>query len=120
MAQKKHPFHLILSKKAAAGSNDLEQGQIPDGQLYCVQRTAIENETTAYTDLRILIAGAGGEFLLAEEDNPEAATLYWVDTPFYLREGQYLVCRLSGCTANDILKAYITGWWQAGRELADA
>ena len=116
----KYPFHFVLSAKAAAGSNDLAQEQIPDGRLYCIQRVAVENETTAYTDLRILIAGGGEEFLLVEEDNLTAATLYWMDEPAYLREGQYLVCRLSGCTANDVLKAYITGWWQEARELSDA
>ena len=116
MAQK-HPFHLVLSVKAAAGSNDLKQDEVPDGQLYCVQRVAVENETTAYTDLRILATGGAKEFLLVEEDSPQAATLYWTTDPVYLREGQYIVCRLSGCTANDVLKAYLTGWWQDAREV---
>ena len=113
----KHPFHLVLSKLASAGSNDLAQEGIPDGRLYCIQRAAVENKTTAYTDLRILIAGGGEEFLLEEEDSPQAATLYWMTDPVYAREGQYLVCRLSGCTANDVLKAYVTGWWQEAREV---
>ena len=117
MGRKKRPFHLILSAKAAAGSNDLAQEQIPDGRLYCIQRVAVENKTTSYTDLRILIGGGGGEFLLEEHDSPQAATLYWMTDPIYLREGQYLVCRLSGCTADNVLKAYITGWWQDVREV---
>lgn len=116
MAQK-HPFHLVLSKKASAGSNDLAQEEIPDGRLYCIQRVAVENKTSAYTDLRVLIGGGADEFLLEEQDSPQAATVYWLDKAVYLREGQYLVCRLSGCTANDVLKAYATGWWQDAREL---
>ena len=110
MAQKKQPFDLVLSKTAVAGSNDLRTEQVKPGWLWCVQRVAVENQTTLYTDLRILKAGRGAEFLLAEEDNPSAATLYWVDTPVYLMEGQYLVARLSGCTLSDVLKVYLTGW----------
>ncbi len=110
MARKKQPFDDVLTLVASDGSNDIATKQVPPGELWCVQRVAVENETTAYTDLRLLKAGRAAEFLLVEEDNPEVATLYWIDTPVYLMEGQYLVARLSGCTANDVLKMYLTGW----------
>lgn len=117
MASKKFPFALVLSKKAATGSNDLEMDLIEDGQLYCVQGVTVENETSAYTDLRILIGGVGEEMALFEEDTPQAATLYWTTDEVYLREGQALVCRLSGCTSGDKIRATLRGWWQQGREV---
>jgi len=102
---KKHPFDLKLAKVANAGSNDLAMDAVEDGRLYCVQHVAIENETSAFTDLRILKAGVGAELLLEEQDSPQAATLYWSTAAVYLTEGQYLVARFSGCTASDRLKA---------------
>lgn len=112
MAQKKQPFDRVLNLAASAGSNDLRTERVDPGWLLCVQRVAVENETSAYTDLRILKAGHGQEVLLVEQDSPAAATLYWTDEPFYLTTGQYLVCRLTGCSADDVLAAYVSGWKQ--------
>ncbi len=117
MGQKRHPFHLELGATASAGTNDLAQSRVDAGKLCCIQRVAVENETTTYTDLRILIDNFGVEFLLEEEDSPQAATLYWMTGEVYLREGQRLVARLTGCTASDVLRAYITGWWQQDGEV---
>lgn len=118
MGQKKHPFDRILAKVAAAGSNDVAMDPVDTGHLYCIQHVAVENETSSCTDVRLLKAGIGGEFLLEEEDNPQAATLYWSSQSYYLHEGQYLVARFTGCTASDRLRVYLTGWWQSGREVA--
>lgn len=117
MGHKKHPFDLVLSGKAVAGSNDIKQDEVVSGQLYCIQRFAVENETSGAADVRLFKAGVGGEFLLAEEDAVQVDTLYWIDTPFYLHEGQYAMARFTGCTANDTLKGYLTGWWSAAREV---
>ena len=117
MARKKQPFDEVIPLVAEAGSNDVETERVRHGELWCIQRAAVENETTAYTDLRLLKAGRGSELLLAEEDNPEAATLYWIDTPVYLMEGQRLVARLTGCTASDVVKLYVTGWKQKTAEI---
>lgn len=112
MAQKKQPFDLELTLDAADGSNDLQTDRVPSGFLSCIQHVAVENETTAYTDLRVMKARPGREFLLEEEDLPQAATLYWMADDFYLTEGQYVLVRLTGCTAGDKLRVYITGWMQ--------
>ncbi len=110
MGHKKNPFDDVLTLKASAGSNDLRTEQVKPGWLWCIQRVGVENETTAYTDLRILKAGRAAELPLEEQDSPQAATLYWMTNAVYLMEGQYVVARLSGCTADAVLKAYITGW----------
>lgn len=120
MGQKKYPFEDILTKQASAGSNDVQMSRIRSGWLYCIQHVAIENETNDCDDVRILKAGAGGEFLLFEEDATEAATLYWIDEDIYLTESQYLLVRFTGCTLADELKVYIRGWRQESRVLDDA
>lgn len=117
MAQKKQPFDLVLSKTAASGSNDTQSEPAESGELWCIQRLAAENQTTDFTELRILKTGGAGELLLAEQTGGLAATLYWVDQPFYLTEGQYIVARFTGCTASDILKVYLTGWKTQASEL---
>ena len=117
MGQKKHPFDRVLSARASTGSNDLQMDEIKSGRLYCIQRVSVENETSAATDVRLMKGGPGGEFLLEEKDTLSAATLYWTSEAFYLTEGQYLLARFSGCTADDVLKVYITGWWKEGYEV---
>ena len=117
MGQKKYPFHRELAATASAGTNELKTFVVVPGRLLCVQRVGVENETSTYTDLRILIDDFGEEFLLAEEDSPQAATLYWMTDTVYLRESQRLVARLTGCTASHVLRAYITGWWQQSGEV---
>lgn len=116
MGQKKHPFDLPLSALASAGTNTLEMDPVRPGRVFCIQRAAVENETTAYTALRILKGGRGTEMLVSEQMAPQAARLYWEDDDIYLTEGMYLVCRLTGCQANDVLRAYLMGWWQQDGE----
>jgi len=117
MAQKKQPFDLVLTKDAAAGNNDVRMDPIPPGWLYCVQHLAVENETTAFTSLRVIKGGRGGEFLLEEHVTCLADRLYWMEAPVYFTEGQYPLVRFVGCTAGDRLRVYVTGWRQEGREL---
>jgi hypothetical protein len=117
MAHKKQPFDLILSKQAATGTNDVRSAPVPENQLHCYQHVTVENESHAFTDLRIMKAGRGGEFLLQEQDSPQAATLYWMTDNVYLAEGQQLVVRFTGCTADDKLRVYGCGWKQEGKEL---
>jgi len=110
MAQKKQPFDRIYSTVATSGTNDVKVAKVGSGWLWCVQRIGCINETNAYTKLRIIKAGRGGELILAEQPSPEADVVYWETDPIYLSEGQYLVARFFGCTANDVLKVYISGW----------
>lgn len=112
MGQKKYPFDWTLSKVATTGTNNVETDPVRERRLYCLQRVAVENQTTAYTDLRILKGGGGEEIVIQEEDTPLAATLYWTDEPIYLTEGQYLIARLTGCTASDVIKVYVSGWYR--------
>ena len=120
MARNKWPFETVLTKSASSGSNDVAMERVSPGWLFCLQRIAAENQTSPGTDLRFLVAGGGEEVLLAEQDTPLAATLYWITDPAYLSEGRYLIARFTGCTASDLLKVYVTGWKQKSPELEDS
>lgn len=111
MGHKKYPLDLIRTKVAAAGSNDVEMDPVGGGLLYCIQRIIVENETSTTDDVRIIKAGVGAEIPVAEKDDPGKATLFVVDEPFYLHEGQYLLARFTACSADDHLAMYLLGWF---------
>lgn len=112
MAYKKQPFQRTIDKTAVVGTNSIEDQQVKDGYLYCYQRVAVVNITTKYTRLRILVQGAGKDFMASEQQTPQANELYWDDVPTYVTEGRKLVAELTGCTADDDLQMHVTGWYQ--------
>lgn len=114
---KKNPFDRPYTKAASAGSNDVETNPVEPGRLYCYQRIVVENETNSVTDVRILKKSVGQEIVVAEKDTLSAATVFVVDEPIYITEGQKLVARFTGCSANDVLKMYAMGYWQVKREV---
>lgn len=111
MGHKKNPFDRVYTTAAAAGSNDVEMDAVGSGYLYCIQRIVVENEDNGSADVRILKGGVGAELMIAEEDQVQAATLYWLDNVFYLHEGQRIIARFTGCTAGDLLRMALLGWW---------
>lgn len=115
MARKKYPLDLIYTMAAAAGSNDLSMDAVRSGLLFCVQRIIVENETSGAADVRIVKGGAGSDLMIAEEDQIQAGTLYWIDAPFYLHEAQYITARWTGCTASDRLRMVLLGWYSEVR-----
>ena len=114
MGRKKYPFFEELRQLAVSSPDDVAMERVKPGRLYCIQHVTVENETTDFTSFRILKAGVGGEHPLVEQLDPEADELYWMSDDIYLTEGQYLLVRFVGCTADDVLKVYYTGWWQEG------
>lgn len=111
MANKKHPFHRVRTVTASAGTNLIKDVRVRPARLYCYQRVAVENETSPYTRLRIEVRGRGPDFLSSEQQQPRDDVLYWDDVPIYATEGMTLTVELTGCTADDLLKMYVTGWW---------
>lgn len=97
--------------KSAGGTYDeLEFEQVPQGEVWCVQSGSIINRTTAYTKLQIFLRTGTIDEELEEEPSPAAAELYWLDKEYYLRAGQKIVARLTGCTSGDILYGWLRGY----------
>jgi hypothetical protein len=65
----------------------------------------------------VIKRGGGRDFLVGEQDSPGANEIVWDTDPVYLSEGQYLALELTGCTASDVLRAYLSGWFKEGREV---
>ena len=108
---KKDVLELSKGKTSAAATYDeLEFDRVPAGQLWCVQSGAIINRTTAYTKLQIFLRTGDIDEELEEEPSPAAAELYWLDKEYYLREGQKLVARLTGCASADKLYGWLRGY----------
>jgi hypothetical protein len=94
----------------ASVNNDLTFGPVPGGHLWVVNWVGLEDETTAFTSLRVLIGGLGKAHYLIEDYALLKTRLYWHEGPIYVAEGRTLICRFVGVTAADVLRAYIHGF----------
>lgn len=81
------------------------------GQWLFIQHATMENETTAFTRLRI---GQGkDEFDVhwwEEWVGPGVDILYWAEELFFVPEGHRVITRWDGTTAGDRLAAYLDGY----------
>jgi len=90
---------------------DIKSDAVRHGWKRTIQRVAVEDETTACTEIRLgyidkmeLIAW------LAEQETPQAGVLYWVKDLVVLTEGQQLIVRFTGSSSPDALNVYATGF----------
>lgn len=116
MGGKTHNFNHPLYADADAGQNELTFGPVRVGRKYCVQRATAINETSAFTSLKVIVRDRPNDFVDSQQDSPQANIPYWTDKDIYLTEGQELVIQFNGCTANDVLRAWLRGWWQMMEE----
>ena len=107
----KNWFKRKLNMTAATGTNNLTFGPVKAGQAYHVHLATAEDETSAPTDVRAIIDAGGVEYVVGETNTPGSATLVKFDDDFHLSEGDKLILRVSGATANDRLSAYLFGYW---------
>jgi len=96
---------------AVAGTNRLQSRRIRPGRLLKTKIVVIENQTNAYTKLRVGIYDRGFFYNFFEEMLPLAAQLYWVTDEMILCEGQQVQAELFGCTAGDSLEMFVHGSW---------
>jgi hypothetical protein len=104
-----HYRETIQKKSGGASYDDLETPPLKSNQYLITDHVSVENETTAYTNLRVGIK-AGATFTpLEEEKTPVAAEVYWTKSDLKFVEHERVCCRLTGCTSGDVLKATIQG-----------
>jgi hypothetical protein len=105
------PFVKDGFKASAGGTNEeITFGPVPSGHLWVINWFGLENETTAFTSLRVYIGGLGQPHYLVEDVSLLADRLYWHEGPLYIGEGRTLVFRFVGTTASDVLRAYAHGF----------
>ena len=108
--ERENVFRRRLSAVSAGGTyDDLKFGPVKSGELYKIEQISVENETTAFTKIRVFTNGHGYSHYRFEQASPAATTLYWSEEDIYLGEGDILVVRCTGCTNGDKLAAYLDG-----------
>lgn len=100
----------LTAKSAGAAFDDLNDDRVAPRSFLVVTHVSVENETTAYTNLRVGVDQRGSIRFHEEEKNPAADEIYWTRSRFFVPEGAYLKVRCVGCTASDILKVNIQGY----------
>lgn len=93
-----------------AANEDIEFDPIPPGRLQVITNLAMENLTTNFTSLRIIIRGGGQDVVVMEDLSCIANRLYWHDGELFIPEDHYLVLRFTGTTNLDELRGYIVGY----------
>lgn len=94
---------------AGETNRDVSLPRVPSGMEWELHHIAAEDETTAYTSLRLGIKRGAGFIPLEEQKSPAAGTLYSSQDPWYLRGGDILTARFNGTTSADQLRLYANG-----------
>lgn len=99
-------------KGVAAGDtyDEVEYRHPVPGFLLQITRICVEEETNAPTSIRVYVKGHGYEHWVGEEKTVAAGTLYWIEWPTYLVEGETLVARFYGATAGNVIHMLVEGW----------
>ena len=119
MAQKM-PIRIDKHEKAAGGAYDYVKTElVPQGEIWCLQNIAYENETGARGTFRRYVEGHGFNLYLWEVQGPGAAELISSSEELFLIPGERLVIRQETCTLNDILSLYAVGYKIHGSYLPD-
>jgi len=104
------PLFIPLSKDSDGSANvDLVSPKVHQGLRWRVELVSAEDESSAFTYLRVGVRRGGFVNWLEEDKDPRAGTLYWMPDPFWLDEGYEVIIRFNGTTSGDDLKATIVG-----------
>jgi len=89
---------------------DVNGERVPAGQTWVAQHILVENETNAYTQLRILLQRGSYEHGLLEEEAVAAGEPVTYDQPVYLAPDERLVARLTNTTSGDVIRFRVLGF----------
>lgn len=104
-------FRLRRSALAAGGTYDeVEFDPLLENRFLQITRISVIDVNNAPTKIRLYVKGHGYEHWVGEETTVVANTLYWIEWPTYIAEGEQLVARFYGATANDVLTMLVEGW----------
>ncbi len=104
------PLDESKTKKSGGNANeDIDLGPVPEGLTWVVQHAAVEDETTAFTSVRVGVATADGFRPIEEHVGGVAGELYTVPDRIYVPAGKFLRARFVGTTSADKLALYVNG-----------
>ncbi len=96
---------------AAAATTDVIFGPVKSNRVYHIQNVTVEDETSAPTDVRIIIDNKAGECPLKEFNSPGSGVLSSYGGDFCLMEGDRLLGRWTGATVADRLTMCVFGFF---------
>jgi len=102
----------VIARASGGTYDEVRFGPIPSGRVYIVSRFATKDQNNAPSGkLEVYVDGHGYEHGIVEEASPGANELWWENEPIRLAEGEVLVARYTGATANDRLHLFVEGIW---------
>ena len=105
-----YPLDESKTKKSAANTNeDIDLGPVPEGLTWIIRHAAVEDETTAFTSVRVGVATADSFRPIEEHVGGVAGELYTVPDTIYVPTGKFLRARFVGTTSGDKLALYVNG-----------
>lgn len=100
------------AKMLAVGGayDDLAYRHPVEGFWLQITRICVEAKGSNPEKIRVYVKGHGYEHWVGEEAEPSHSTLYWIEWPTYLTEGEQLVARFYGMDATNELEMLVEGW----------
>jgi len=89
---------------------DAVSERVPAGQEWVAQHVVVENETKAFTQLRLILQRGTTETVLLEEETVAAGEPVVFDQPLHLATDERLVARLTNTTSGDVIRFRVLGF----------
>lgn len=106
-----YPLRLAPQATSDASSPfDVLTERVEPGWHWLVTHFGVEDETTAFTSVRVFVESGEFPYPLAEQISPVAANLYHGETRQILGEHDRIGARFVGSTNGDLLRVYVHGW----------
>ena len=104
-------LYVVVERPGTNTTNeDLEPERGPQGERWFIQLVAVEDETTAFTSIRVGKRRARGFIFHDEERVLTAARIYTFNDLFVIEPSERPVARFGGITAGDIVRAVFIGF----------
>lgn len=95
---------------AGGAYTDVEYRHFLENYWLQITRISLEEKGSGPDKIRVFVKGHGYEHWVGEETSCSGDTLYWIEWPTYLTEGETLVARFYEAVDGDELEMLIEGW----------
>ena len=102
--------HRVKGIAAGGAYDEIEYRHSLEAFYLQITRISLEEKGTASSSIRLYVKGHGYEHWIGEEKTVVVDTLYWIEWPTYLVEGETLVARFIGATEDNVLEMLVEGW----------
>jgi len=110
--RKRYPYTKpLVFKKVGTGVESFYDDLVKAGRELVLTSIAVEDETTALTYIRIGKESGGTFFPWEEQQTVAADELVHSSEEHHLRGNERFECKINGGAADDIVKAYLDGYW---------